>query len=608
MIEGPNLLVEWEPRWLGFVRSVKPALARSRPRLVAECDSGMAPGRSTVASFLFHGAAAFFITAVFTNAFTLPAYVHVDPYEHVEGSDYHVIYYRGQELPQMTDAGGAQAGLSGKAGGRELYNATQTIRISRGNKLVSTVVDAPSLKLPRINDKVANLLSLPSGPVAAPPMSALQSLMPAANLAPNITPVAAAPTVAHDRLNTPQINTSVVQPAPNVSRQVEGVRLPDTGLPQPVPAAVSATPADLGRMPRMTLPAASVVEPSPNASLPVGNRSVAGPAIASVQSVDVVPPSPDAGAARAAGGSGTDGGMVGSALRAIGSLIGSVGSPGGGSGSSAGGGGMGLIVSANPGAAVGVPTGEPGSLAMSPSGGKQPGVGGSGGGSGIGRGTGTGSSSHGNGPGSANSGTGFGDGALRPGTSGAPGPGGTGSGNSSSGLSGVTIKGGHVTLPSFSTANSVPGAASHSPAEKRRPPAITVIATSRSGGALNLYGALKGAKVYTIYIDTQIGMAVFQFAERATTQGEFQQDLTAPEVMRSDVPSDIPRSRVLLSCVMDKTGALKNIRILESVKADVTQRVIVALQNWRFRPVLRGEEPVDVDAIVGFNIDTHDNR
>lgn len=305
--------------------------------------------------------------------------------------------------------------------------------------------------------------------------------------------------------------------------------------------------------------------------------------------------------------------MIGSALKALSSVIGTIGASGpgaGGSGNSQGGGGVGLIASAHPGSAVGVPAnGEPGSLAMSPNGGKEPGLGGSGGGTGIGHGTGPGSGTQGTGPGAAAAGSGLGQGGVRPGTTLGPGPGGSGSGaGSPGGIQGVTIHGGKVTLPSFGTASSTPGMPSRGPAEKRNPPSITIIATSRSGGAVNLYGALKGAKVYTIYIDTQIGMAVLQYAERAQNATDFSADLTAPEVMNSDVPSDIPKSRVLLACVMDKTGALKNVRVLDSMKAEVTQRVIAAISKWRFRPVLRGEEPVDVDAIVGFNIDTGDHR
>ncbi len=664
MTLGPKLLVAWEPRWEGFVSAIRPALSRSAPRLSAECDAGLNAGRMTFASFLLHAAIVFVMIAVSAQSLRMRGYERVDPYDAFEPSEYHIIYYRGQELPEMKDAGGAESGASGLSGGRELYSPTQVIRIVRGNKLVETVVDSPSLKLPHTNEAVANVLSLPAGPAAAPPMTGLRSLMASANLAPAVTPVPAAPAVVHERLNAPQMNASVAAPAPNVARdrlnlpqmdqgvaapapnvsrdklaipamvqnvaapapdakrQIAGMRLPDTGSLQPVEAPITAAPRDIGHTPKFSLPASGVVGPSPSASLPVGNRNVDGPMIASVQVVEVVPPAPQVGGGGGGrpGGGGTGGangdsgaGMIGSALKALNSVIGTLGASGpgaGGSGNSPGGGGIGLIASAHPGSVVGVPgNGEPGAIAMSPNGGNELGMGGSGGGSGIGHGTGPGSGTQGNGPGAANSGSGLGVGGVRPGTTLGPGPGGSGSGaGSPGGIQGVSIHGGKVTLPSFGTASSTPGIPTRGPNDKRNPPAITIIATSRSGGAVDLYGALKGTKVYTIYIDTQIGMAVLQYAERAQSAGEFSADLTAPEVMNSDVPSDIPRSRVLLACVMDKTGALKNVRVLDSVKAEVTQRVIAAISRWRFRPVLRGDEPVDVDAIVGFNIDTADHR
>lgn len=641
MTLGPKLLVAWEPRWEGFVSAIGPALSRSAPSLSAECEAGLKAGRTTFASFLLHAAIVFAMVSVSVQGLRMRGYERVDPYDAFEPSEYQIIYYRGQSLPEMADAGGAESGASGLSGGRELYHPTQVIRIARGNKLVETVVDAPSLKLPRTNEPVANVLSMPAGPAAAPPMSGLRSLMANANVAPAVTPVPAAPAVMHERLNAPQMNASVAAPAPSVSRdrlaipamvqnvaapapdakrQIAGMRLPDSGSLQPVEAPITAAPRDIGYTPKFSLPASGVVGPAPNASLPVGNRNVDGPIIASVKVVDVVPPAPRVGGGGGghSGGNGglngeSGGGMIGSALKALNSVMGTLGASGpgaGGSGNSSGGGGIGLIASAHPGSVVGVPgNGEPGAIAMSPNGGNELGMGGSGGGSGIGHGTGPGSGTHGNGPGAANSGSGLGLGGVRPGTTLGPGPGGSGSGaGSPGGIQGVTIHGGKVTLPSFGTASSTPGMPSRGPNDKRNPPAITIIATSRSGGAVDLYGTLKGTKVYTIYIDTQIGMAVLQYAERAKSAGDFSADLTAPEVMNSDVPSDIPKSRVLLACVMDRTGALKNVRVLDSVKAEVTQRVIAAISKWRFRPVLRGDEPVDVDAIVGFNIDTSDHR
>jgi hypothetical protein len=607
MKTGPNLLVQWEPRWHAFVTSIKPALSRSRKPLSLECDVGMKPSRSTLASALMHLSVLLFFLLIFTNALRTAGYEQVNPYETFNPADYHIIYYRGQELPQMHDAGGAQAGVSGKSGGRELFSPTQVIRIARGNKLVDVIVDAPSIKLPRTNQPVANLLSLPSGALAAPPVSALRSIMTTARLTSDVTPVPAPPDAPRRKLPNLPIESQVVPPRPSVGRQVAGMRLPDTDVVQVVPAPIGSLPRDLGYTPKLTLPATAVVGPRPNPSLPIGSSNVNGPMIASIQIVDVVPPAPNVSGS----GSGSGGGMIGSALNAIGAMIGSVAGPGRSGATApsneknAGGGGLGLIVSANPGGAVGVPNGEPGSIAMSPNGGREPGLGGSGGGTGIGHGTGTGSGSSGTGPGAAGSGSGLGLGSQYPGTSMGPGPGGSGSGQGTpGGIRGVTIEGGNVSLPSFATATASSGSPSHGPRDKRNTPPITIIATSRSGGAVDLYGVLKGAKVYTIYIDTSVGLALLQYAEHSTPDTGFEQDLTAPEPLNYHVPAGIPRARVLLSCIMDKAGALKNVRILESARQDVTDKVIAAIQRWRFRPVLRGDDPIDVDVILGFNVDT----
>ena len=61
--------------------------------------------------------------------------------------------------------------------------------------------------------------------------------------------------------------------------------------------------------------------------------------------------------------------------------------------------------------------------------------------------------------------------------------------------------------------------------------------TSRSGGALNLYGKLKGEKVYTIYIDTWLGTAVMEYADPASAAHPYAEDLVAPEPMRAELPA-----------------------------------------------------------------------
>jgi hypothetical protein len=38
----------------------------------------------------------------------------------------------------------------------------------------------------------------------------------------------------------------------------------------------------------------------------------------------------------------------------------------------------------------------------------------------------------------------------------------------------------------------------------------------------------------------------------------------------------------------------------------MTAKIMAALPSWKFRPATRGAQPVEVNAILGFNIDTND--
>ena len=51
---------------------------------------------------------------------------------------------------------------------------------------------------------------------------------------------------------------------------------------------------------------------------------------------------------------------------------------------------------------------------------------------------------------------------------------------------------------------------------------------------------------------------------------------------------------------------VKNPHVLETGAAVMTSKVLAALNNWKFRPVFRGDQPIEVNAILGFNIDTSD--
>jgi len=123
---------------------------------------------------------------------------------------------------------------------------------------------------------------------------------------------------------------------------------------------------------------------------------------------------------------------------------------------------------------------------------------------------------------------------------------------------------------------------------------------------VNRYGALSGGKVYTIYLDTPAGMATLEYANPAGSQQTgFGEELTAPEPITTDFPPNLRGASILLQCKMNRDGAMHGFRVLEALKEDIAPAVIAALGNWRFRPVLQNGESVEVDAIIGLNIQIH---
>jgi hypothetical protein len=322
---------------------------------------------------------------------------------------------------------------------------------------------------------------------------------------------------------------------------------------------------------------------------------------------NVIPPPPGVGGGNAPFGSGRGarGAGFGGSMDA-----GSVLAPPTGGGS---GGGTGAVISAQPGSKVGAPNSNAGALAMSPSGGDHPGLGGSGGGTGIGHGNGPGSGMAGEGPGAGKTATGHGsDPSVRGGISPTAGPG--GAGNATSGnppIPGVAVSGGSsiVTLPSFGSdaGSNNPNLPGRTKLNEQQGPAITIVATSRSGGAFDFYGKLPGDN-YSVYVDTSAGTVVMQFADPTSATRSNLGAITGPQAIRSDLPAGLPHSRLVISCVLDASGNLKNLRVLEPGPASMTASVMAALPSWKFRPAMRGKQPVEVNAILGFGIDTNDRN
>lgn len=359
-----------------------------------------------------------------------------------------------------------------------------------------------------------------------------------------------------------------------------------------------------------TMGAPSLVPPPPSLSGSGGGTGTtgggAGAPGGTLLANNIVPPPPSAGGGSSLAGSGL--GRKGVGLGAPADAGAGLAPPtNGGSGAKAG-----AVISKQPGTTVGLPsTGGTGSLAMSPTGGDKPGIGGAGGGTGIGHGNGPGSGMNGAGTGAGKSGAGKGsDPAARGGISPSAGPG--GAGNAPSGtpaVRGVDISGGtsQVTLPAFGSdpAANDPQSAARSNLKQRQTFDVDIVATASSGGAFEPYKNLLHGEKHTIYPETSssLGPAAMEYAENSTSASGA---LSPPQSIRTTLPDGLPHARMVVTCTLDASGNLKNLRVLEAGPADMTAKVLAALRGWKFQPAMRGNQPVEVTAILGFGIDTND--
>lgn len=590
MKRSVNLLVAWEPRWQNFREAVPWLFVHSQPKLPFEKRERRDESLARICSLGLHAALVLLLVAPHPAKVSLRYNTETTAQlEHFDISPY---------LPQMHDNSGAASGKEGRAGGGSSHRDRQVIRVARGDNDAHQVFEPPAVSM-RHSQLPADLL-MPSSPSPAPPTALLakdhpevsvpqfEAIAPAVQVPrsrvkvaiPEADVVAPPPEVAFNpKMKLPALKQEVIAPAPEVGPMQSRLKIPPVRVEVIPPAPI--VPPDFRS--QLKLPQAQVAPPSPD----LRELARSGTKHLRVPSALVVPPGLEVGELRPGYSP-----HAGKALQALGGprISAPKQSSSGGSG-----GGSGVLLSRNPGSEIGVPaTGSAGSMSMSPGGSNPTGIGRSGSGSGAASGSGTGARIAGLGPGAAATGKGHGAGAEPFGISIGDGPGGAGEGTPGN-IAGVSISGAGLGSPY--SANARVGD------RNRTMPAVTITGTSRSGGALNRYGTLKGGKVYTIYMETGSGPVVLEFSD-GQDAGEFQSDLTPPEPLVTTPSPQLGRSPIVLSGRIDQNGLLQHVKILESKSKLATDQLLAAIRNWRFRPVLRGTVAVDVDVLLGFGITT----
>lgn len=441
-----------------------------------------------------------------------------------------ITYLAVPELPTIVSAEGARKGKAGDPGGRLLYRGSQAIKIARGERIRTEIVEVPRLKLPTTVMPVADLLAF--APKQIPKLAQRPLRVASERKAPRQqrSKAESAPSVA-----LPQNTVAVT----DLMRATSDPKLPVAPAPKPQPILVKNEVAN-GK----------------------SSEDTAAPPVIAEQSAPPNLPSP-------------------SYVEAI-------------------------ILSKAPGRKPGSRTTEStGMLAMSPQGGFEPGVGVGRTDEGISSGRGSGAGPAGTGPGGASTGTGLGNsetatGGITPNGN----DGGAGKGGGDVTIDGISISGGpsagsgQIFLGSFAA----PSKPTQIPLGPRKSPPVMVMGTSRSGGVLQAYARGPRGPVYTIYVSTEVGTAVVEFSAADSSARSFDSELTAPEPLQASLPPELRETPIVIGCLLDRSGRLKEIKLLHQIAADVSVKLKQALATWRFRPVLRGDQAVEASVLIGLHL------
>ena len=172
-------------------------------------------------------------------------------------------------------------------------------------------------------------------------------------------------------------------------------------------------------------------------------------------------------------------------------------------------------------------------------------------------------------------------------------------------------------LPSFFGATMVYPVAPPGP----RRPGMVVTAGPTGGGGLQVYGVLKGGKIYTIYLPmpgknwilqfcAHDSPAVSQDREPRTVEIRLDPGITPPTAVeqfdfhRPPVSESAANRKemIILQGVIREDGSVGELRVYRGLLETVDQSALAAFSRWKFRPAQRSNKPIAVEVLVGIPV------
>ena len=152
-----------------------------------------------------------------------------------------------------------------------------------------------------------------------------------------------------------------------------------------------------------------------------------------------------------------------------------------------------------------------------------------------------------------------------------------------------------------------------------RLPKMVVMAGPSGGGGLDVYGVLRGGRVYTISLPMPGKNWVLQYcrrknsspgsndgvARRNSTSLRLEPRLGSPyaeaqfDFRRVSVPRDKANQMIVLRGVIRSDGSVGNVKVLRGLETIADRAAVAAFRRWKFRPATRAGEPITVEVLVG---------
>lgn len=138
-----------------------------------------------------------------------------------------------------------------------------------------------------------------------------------------------------------------------------------------------------------------------------------------------------------------------------------------------------------------------------------------------------------------------------------------------------------------------------------------VAAGPGGGGGLNIYGALKGGKIFTIFLRMPGKDWILEYCAPGTgvvqrsNQVTFSESIAPPDAIeefdfrRTAVRPENQNKLIILKARIEADGSIAMLSVFRGIQPELDELAFQAFAKWRFSPATRGGQPLPVDVLVG---------